>query len=795
MTAEELLAKHGIKLPSTAPGRYYVCCPKCSRGRSKPHQENKVLGVTIEADGSVHFGCNHCDFRGPEKSSGKRPELQAYIYRDADGVPRFRKVRNLPHREPRFWLERADGPGRWLKGTKGVNTKILYRINEAMKAIAAGAVVACVEGEKDANNLWRIGIAATCNAHGASEPGKRPKWTNEHSEQLRGADVVVLNDNDPAGYEHADTTCKLSLGIAKRIRRLDLKPHWGSGEMPKGADVSDWLAAGHTGEELAALIAGTPDYAAPEQKQGPQEPKEETTNDISAEIERLARLSTVEYENQRKGAAEKLGVRASILDKLVAVDRANLGLDGDGRQGHAISFPEPEPWPEPVIGAELLDDLATAIRRHVVLADHVRDACTLWAAHTYLINCFLVSPRLAIRSAVKGCGKTTLLDVLEHLAAKPLRTSSVTASVTFRLIEAHQPSLLIDEADKILNEDRRDLLGILNDGHRRGGRSVRNVPVGDGYEPRAFATFSALAIALIGSPPAELYDRSVVIDLKRRLPAEAVEQLRIGRTAHLEVFPRKLARWAKDHADVVAAADPKMPDGIFNREADNWLPLLAIADAAGGEWRERARKAAQASHNVHTEGASRLELLLGDLRDVFGSKSEMPSADLVEDLVALDGHPWKEMGKSRKPLSQNGLARMLRPLGIAPDMTGPKTKRLSGYKLAQFKEAFERYLPSEGDCNLTPSHHAANTGTSDDSQPHTHKTGCEVEKCQKSNNDGLVRGCEVAKGSDSGEGHICAHCGRPGGNQVSFGDGCIWLHRACEVPWIDRRMGEEGIRQ
>src|SRR5262249_34190411 len=79
-----------------------------------------------------------------------------------------------------------------------------------------------------------------------------------HSDQLRGADVIVLNDNDPAGYEHADATCKLSLGIAKRVRRLDLALHWAG--MPKGADVSDWLALGHTREELDALIASAPDY-------------------------------------------------------------------------------------------------------------------------------------------------------------------------------------------------------------------------------------------------------------------------------------------------------------------------------------------------------------------------------------------------------------------------------------------------------------------------------------------------------------------------------------------------------
>ena len=226
MTVTELLTKHGIALADTKPGRYYTTCPQCSAKRSKAHQGEKVLGVTIEAGGGVRWGCNHCSWTGPEKGSGGRPELQAHVYRDADGAERFRKVRNLPGREPRFWLEQPDGRGGWKKGTKGVDTAILYRTDEVRKAIAEGRVVACVEGEKDADNLWRIGIAATCNAHGASEPGKRPKWTKGHSEQLAGADIVVFNDNDPAGYEHADAICKLSLGVAKRVRRLDLKNDW-----------------------------------------------------------------------------------------------------------------------------------------------------------------------------------------------------------------------------------------------------------------------------------------------------------------------------------------------------------------------------------------------------------------------------------------------------------------------------------------------------------------------------------------------------------------------------------------
>src|SRR5262245_38034720 len=113
MSLAEILAVHGIKLSSTTPGRYYTTCPQCAGTRStKAHQKSKVLGVTIEADGA-RWGCNHCGWTGPEKASGRkregsdrRRELETYIYRDVDGTVRFRKVRNLPGRQPRFWLER-----------------------------------------------------------------------------------------------------------------------------------------------------------------------------------------------------------------------------------------------------------------------------------------------------------------------------------------------------------------------------------------------------------------------------------------------------------------------------------------------------------------------------------------------------------------------------------------------------------------------------------------------------------------------------------------------------------------
>jgi hypothetical protein len=97
-----------------------------------------------------------------------------------------------------------------------------------------------------------------------------------------------------------------------------------------------------------------------------------------AEFERLAKLSLFEYERQRKGVAEVLDIRASILDRLVAAKRRDLGLDEeDTGQGRAIVFSDPEPWPESVDGDDLLDQITNALKRHIVMPEPARHLTAL----------------------------------------------------------------------------------------------------------------------------------------------------------------------------------------------------------------------------------------------------------------------------------------------------------------------------------------------------------------------------------------------------------------------------------
>jgi hypothetical protein len=313
-TPEALLLNHGVRLKSYAPGRHYTTCPKCSRDRkTAAHRNDPVLGVTIEADEKVHFGCNHCGWTGPEKGkgAGRDDPPPDHPYRDANGELRAGKMRNRHGKKPRFIFKYWDG-STWISAKENnkretrITIPLIYRADEVKQAIDDGREIACVEGEKDVDNLWRIGFAATCNAHGASEQGKKPKWSIAHSEQLRGADIVVLNDNDDPGYLHAQATCLLSIGVAKRVRRLDLKEHWPL--IPEGGDVSDWLAQGHTGEELEALIADAPDFEPTDRK---IEGTEQTTKVAGVE----KRIVSFAELNHRFGLLETPGAASVYISR------------------------------------------------------------------------------------------------------------------------------------------------------------------------------------------------------------------------------------------------------------------------------------------------------------------------------------------------------------------------------------------------------------------------------------------------------------------------------------------------
>jgi hypothetical protein len=186
------------------------------------------------------------------KPKGKPRIVAQYDYRDEAGNVLFQAVRYEPKD---FRQRRPDGKGGWTWSVKGARV-VPYRLPELLAAPARPVVVA--EGEKDCDNLARIGVLTTCNACGAG------KWTAEHSEYLRGRRVIVLPDNDDAGRNHAQQVAQSLQGIAESVRIVELPG------LPDKGDVSDWIAAGGTKAELKRLAEGAPDWTPkPVQQLGP----------------------------------------------------------------------------------------------------------------------------------------------------------------------------------------------------------------------------------------------------------------------------------------------------------------------------------------------------------------------------------------------------------------------------------------------------------------------------------------------------------------------------------------------
>jgi hypothetical protein len=227
---------------------------------------------------------------------------------------------------------------------------------------------------------------------------------------------------------------------------------------------------------------------------------------------------------------------------------------------------------------------------------------------------------------------------------------------------------------------------------------------------------------MIGNLPGTLADRSIPIVLKRKRPDEHVENFRHDRTEELDQLACMCARWAADNMARLRGADPAVPPNLYNRAADNWRPLLAIADAAGGDWPERARGIA--AQTVDADQAKRVGLL-ADIRDLFEARGvdRIKSADLAMALVAIEGHPWAEHGRSGKPLSANGLARMLGSDNISPSTVRFGSDTAKGYELEQFADVFARYLPPPLNPTVTPSQVAENLAFRGETQP-SQANGC-----------------------------------------------------------------------
>lgn len=317
---------------------------------------------------------------------------------------------------------------------------------------------------------------------------------------------------------------------------------------------------------------------------------------------------------------------------------------------------------------------------------------------------FTISPRLAFTSPVNGCGKTTALAVVEKLAFLPERMDNATPAVIYHLMERLKGTLLIDEADNLGLGVNGILRAVLNSGHRKGG-NIRRVIRG---EPKKFSTFVPVAIAAIGSLPLPLMRRSIIVHMEKTASSnlKRFDTNDSKTTRRLNVVYRFVLEWARSKPAL--ELDPALPKDLKNRVADNWRPLISVADSIGPYWSEAARDAAVTfAHTYHDEDAG--VILLSDIRDIFNTTfaDRMASADLITALLDIEESAWSEYRGARddqtpRKLSAGEMARLLRPFGIKPRSIWPRSKRhkgdssRKGYYRAQFESAWSRYCSPAG---------------------------------------------------------------------------------------------------
>lgn len=219
------------------------------------HDEENSLQVSQRQDGSIGISCHaNCNTESVMDALGlsmkdlfpPKEQLQKngkeidreYLYKDIEG--------NIVHKTIRFKGKsftqcRPDGKGGWVYSLKDIKT-IIYNLQAVTTAISKGETIYIVEGEKDVENLNSIGITSTTSPMGAG------KWRKHYSEYLKGANVIILPDNDNAGREHAKKVYAELEGYAVSKKIVELP------NLPEKGDVSDWLAMGGTKEKLLEIV-------------------------------------------------------------------------------------------------------------------------------------------------------------------------------------------------------------------------------------------------------------------------------------------------------------------------------------------------------------------------------------------------------------------------------------------------------------------------------------------------------------------------------------------------------------
>lgn len=616
------------------------------------------------------------------------------VYTDVAGTPIFYRLRLKNPVTKDKWIRPAyfNGDSWVLKEPDFPDSKPLYMLKDI--ADNPEATIWICEGEWSADHLnvlfKNTGFASAhvATTSGSATSAGKADWT-----PLANRKIIIWRDNDDPGISYQNEVINILRALKCEIRLVGVEAL----NLPDKGDCVDWL---NDFEHKHNRKAELNDLLKLSLTDCPTISNEmlvvSQTNRSDVEvIEWLATLNSLDYDRVRKEYAKQLKVQLKTLDGLVKQAREEVQ---DNSYFAAI-----KPWPEPINPAQLLDEIVSTIQRFIVLDKAQAQTAALWIAASWFLDVIDCAPIALINAPEKACGKTQLLTVMAKLAPRPIQACGISPSVLFRMIQAYQPTLFVDEVETVL-KNNEDLRGLFNAGHTRDSAYVwRSVAKGDDFEPKRFCVWSMKAIAGINAInlAETVTSRSIVLQLRRKKTGEVVDRLRNAEPDLIYTLVAKLARFSEDYSDSVKDTKVQLPDELSDRDQDNWEPLLQIANVAGGHWIHTALDAALTLSGESASVQSTGNELLADIQSIFPVllSETIRTADLIEYLIEDTEAPWATYNYG-KPITPRQLSKRLAQYGIkSKTIRFDKFTTAKGYEIKQFDDVFMRYLPPS---NLTP---------------------------------------------------------------------------------------------
>jgi len=399
----------------------------------------------------------------------------------------------------------------------------------------------------------------------------------------------------------------------------------------------------------------------------------------------VVKLPSAQHEAELKKVARR-------LDEDVETLRAEFDeLLGD--EAEKIRRGIVEPWDEPVEARELLDATAVQFAKYIIIHDKVvAPIVPLWIAFAWIHDIAVFSPLLVFQGADTEMGKSAATDVVTRLTPRGYMVAKPTGPSLYRLVDAMHPTLGVDDADRLLAEDR-DLATVIKTSWKRGvpiPRVVKGViHLFDAFGPRCLN-----GIDLLAHLDPATRTRCITIRMLPKLEDETVISMRYaGEDENFFILRRKFLRWATDNMAALKTAQPRMPEGFFSRLEENYHLLFAIADLAGGDWPKKARAAA-VKLSRERDTPSRGKRLLAIFFALFVRHGRQITSKQAETLVPMEDDEFADYRNSGRPITRFQIAALLKPYQVYPGLIHPRGGKTAdrGYDAAWFATAFKHYL-------------------------------------------------------------------------------------------------------